>query len=99
MSNFKTTKEEIEYLGMMITATMPNDVKRIDSICNRLQELKEINRLQKPKDDLVSQVTSSPLKDIAYLANKFAGDKLKPRGNLSKIKEFHKTIIQINTYQ
>jgi|TARA_R110000796_G_scaffold150578_1_gene267285 hypothetical protein len=43
MSNFKTTKEEIEYLGMMITATMPNDVKRIDSICNRLQELKEIN--------------------------------------------------------
>ena len=64
-----------------------------------LQELKEINRLQKPKDDLVSQVTSSPLKDIAYLANKFAGDKLKPRGNLSKIKEFHKTSVKEGRYK
>lgn len=44
MSNFKTPKEEVEYLGMMLTATMPNDVKRIDSICNRLQELSDTNK-------------------------------------------------------
>jgi cytochrome c556 len=46
MSNFKTQKEEVEYLGMMLTATMPNDVKRIDSICNRLQELKKMPKIK-----------------------------------------------------
>ncbi len=33
------TTEEIQYLGQMLTATMPNDVKRLAAIIARLQEL------------------------------------------------------------
>lgn len=35
----KTPQEEIAYLGQMLGATMPNDIKRILSISTRLVEI------------------------------------------------------------
>ena len=39
MTKTKTRMEEIHYLGLMLTATMEEDVTRLESIMKRLNEL------------------------------------------------------------
>tara|TARA_R110002020_G_scaffold208050_1_gene413697 strand:- start:35 stop:4828 length:4794 start_codon:yes stop_codon:yes gene_type:complete len=61
------------------------------------QELKEIKRFRKPEKGF--NLTRSALTDVAYLANKFVGDKIKPTGDLSKIREFHKIAVKEGRYK
>ena len=44
-------------------------------------------------------LSRSPLKDIAYLANKIVGDNLKPRGDLSKIRKVHEIAVKEGRYK